>query len=100
MAPGRRRRWERHGLGGLVIVLATPELALADEDLEQRDDRQHDENQGRRIGDRQTIIAVFDTTNDIGRGHVMFGGNKKNDRADGCHGPHEKINKILKKGNP
>ena len=61
----RRRRRDAH-------ARYAPQPSLADRKLEAGDDADHHDDQHARIGDRDTILAVLDETDDIGRRHVVL----------------------------
>src|SRR6476469_4316762 len=53
------------------------ETPLSHNRLDQQDYKKHDHDQDGRIGNRETELAGFDATNDVGCRHVPFGGDEE-----------------------
>ena len=59
-----------------------PEPALADQRLDQQDDRQHQHDQHRAVGDGDAVVAVDDAADDVGGRQLVLGGDQEDRPRD------------------
>ena len=84
------------GTGAVIVAFpscggAAAELALADQPLDRCHGQRHQHHQHRAIGERDAVVAVADSADDVGRRQFILRGHEEDHGRDGRHRAHETV---------
>ena len=77
--------------GATAVAPRRPSRRSPTSELDQQDRDEHHDDQHRGIGDGEAELAGLDAADDVGRRHVVLGGDEEDHGADRRHRAHEAV---------